>query len=376
MSSPMSPRERSGRGRSGPTDVTGGRLRVGVLGAAGQVGRCLVREIEAAPDLELAFAVTRAELDLADTTRMEPWLDRTLDSARRDVLERSADRRPAVDVVVHAAAFTKVDACETQRDLAYQMNARVPGEWARALHARGIGFVHLSTDYVFPGDGTRPYREDDPTGPRSVYGESKLEGERLVLANDPGALVVRTSWVFGPGRNFVIAILDQAAKRRTGEKSGPLQVVVDQQGCPTAAADLAQGLLSLCRLRSGPRTDVQGLLHLCNAGVTTWFGFAREILDQAGYGDVAIDPVATGTFPTAARRPAYSVLDFSRARGLGIELRPWTEALAGYLAGPDRPTELICISGTPGPGSGPSSGSSSGSSSSSSSGLVRRKVSH
>jgi len=348
-----------------------------VLGSAGQVGRSLVREIEAAADLELAFAVTRAELDLADTASIDPWLDGELDATRERASDRGTDRHSVADVVLLAAAYTKVDACETQRELAHQLNARVPGEWARALHARGIGFIHLSTDYVFPGDGTRPYREDDPTGPHSVYGESKLEGERLVLANDPGALVVRTSWVFGPGRNFVLAILDQAAKRRTGEKSGPLQVVVDQQGCPTAAADLAQGLLSLCRLRALSRSDLRGLLHLCNAGVTTWFGFAREILDQAGYGDVAIDPVATGTFPTAARRPAYSVLDCSRARGLGVELRPWTAALAGYLAGPDRPTDLICTAGTPGPGSDSSPNPSASSSSSDSSfDRVRRKVSH
>ena len=327
--------------RSGPQPAAGNRLRIGVLGAAGQVGRCLVREIEAAADLDLAFAVTRAELDLADTALIDPFLDERLD-------ERLDGRTSVPDVVVHAAAFTKVDACETQVELAHQMNARVPGEWARALRARRVAFVHLSTDYVFPGDGTRPYREGDPTGPRSVYGASKLAGEHLVFENDPGALVVRTSWVFGPGRNFVLAILDQAAKRRTGEKSGPLQVVDDQRGCPTAAADLAHGILSLCRLRAAPQSDLGGLLHLCNEGVTTWFGFAREILDQAGYGDVAIDPVATGTFPTAARRPAYSVLDCSRARSLGVGLRPWTEALAGYLAGPDRPTDLIATAETPG----------------------------
>jgi dTDP-4-dehydrorhamnose reductase len=310
----------------GPLAAAGERLRVGVLGAAGQVGRCLVRAIVAAPDLELAFAVTRAEVDLAESEAFAPWLD-------------GQASRP--DVVVNAAAFTKVDACESQVELARRLNAQGPGEWAAALCARGIGFVHLSTDYVFPGDGGRPYREDDPTGPGSVYGETKLAGERLVRASDPGALVVRTSWVFGPGRNFVVAILDQAAQRRSGAKSGPLQVVDDQQGSPTAAADLADGLLALCRLRATSRPELHGVLHLCNAGVTTWFGFARAILDQAGYADVAIDPVPTGTFPTAARRPAYSVLDCGRARTLGVDLRPWTEALAGYLAGPDRPSHLI-----------------------------------
>lgn len=333
----------------GPQRAAGDRLRIGVLGAAGQIGRCLAREIAAAADLELAFAVTRAELDLADTDALEPWLDR-----------RTA-RRP--DVVVNAAAFTKVDACETQVELAHRMNAWVPGEWARSLRARGIRFIHLSTDYVFPGDGARPYREDDPTGPRCVYGTSKLEGERRVAEQDPGALIVRTSWVFGPGRNFVLAILEQASRRRTGEASGPLAVVDDQHGSPTAAADLAQGLVALCRRIARDDTRVQGLLHLCNAGATTWFGFARAILAEAGYADVALEPVATGAFATAAPRPAYSVLDCSRARALGIVLRPWTEALAGYLAGPDRPTHLIDSQA----GAGPEPAASD---------PVRRKVSH
>lgn len=344
--------------RGGSLAGDGDRLRVGVLGAAGQVGRCLVRAIRASADLELAFAVTRAELDLAGPEAIEPWLDRQAG-------------RP--DLVVNAAAFTKVDACESQVELARRLNAQMPGEWAQALRARGIRFVHLSTDYVFPGDGSRPYREDDATGPRSVYGETKLAGERLVLASDPGALVVRTSWVFGPGRNFVLAILDQAAQRRRGEKSGPLQVVDDQQGSPTAAADLADGLLALSRLRASSRPELQGILHLCNAGVTTWFGFARAILDRSGYGDIAIDPVPTGTFPTAAPRPAYSVLDCSRARTLGVALRPWTEALAGYLAGPDRPTHLILAGGQP--GSEPA-GSSAIHSPASSSEPGRRKVPH
>lgn len=303
------------------------RFRIGVLGAAGQIGRCLVRTIEGAADLELAFAATRAELDLAETDRIGPWLDR-----RRTALP---------DCVVNAAAFTKVDACESQPELARQLNAGMPGAWARALAERGIAFLHLSTDYVFPGDGRRPYREDDPTGPRCVYGVTKRDGERAVLEADPSALVVRTSWVFGPGRNFVLAILDQAAKRRTGEATGPLRVVDDQRGSPTAAADLAEALVALCRLRACPGRAPRGILHLCNAGVTTWYGFARAILDQAGYGNLALEPVATGVFPTAAPRPAYSVLDTTRAAGMGISMRAWTEALAGYLAGPDRPTSMI-----------------------------------
>lgn len=341
----------------GPRHAAGDRLRIGVLGAAGQMGRCLVREIEAGTDLELAFGVTRNELDLADPAAIEPWL------------ERPGTVPP--DVVVNAAGFTKVDACESQPALARQLNARVPGEWARSLERRGIRFVHLSTDYVFSGSGTRPYREDDETAPRSVYGETKREGEQLVLGHDPSALVVRTSWVFGPGRNFVLAILDQAAASRRQPKPAPLRVVADQHGSPTAAADLASALVGLCRMLADDRPEIRGVLHLCNEGVTTWFGFARAILDQAGYADVAIDPVATGVFQTAAPRPAWSVLDCGRARSLGIRLRPWTEALAGYLAGPDRPTQLLATV----PAGSPST-SESAPESALHSDPVRRKVSH
>ncbi len=303
------------------------RLRIGVLGANGQLGRCLVRTVEEAPDLELTFAATRDEIDLTANEQIGPWLDAL------------ASGLP--DVVVNAAAYTKVDSCESEVELAYQTNALAPAEWIRALSERSVRFVHVSTDYVFPGDGDRPYREDDPTDPKTAYGSTKRAGEIAVLGTDPTALVVRTSWVFGPGRNFVVAILDQAVRRRQGEIEGPLKVVDDQQGAPTSAADLAQALLELCRQGGGASGGVSGLLHLRNSEETTWYGFARAILDQAGYSDIAIDPVPTSAFETAAPRPAYSVLDCDRAAKLGIVLRPWSEGLAGYLSGPDAPTPLL-----------------------------------
>lgn len=304
-----------------------GTLRIGVLGAAGQLGRCLVRGIEAAEDLELAFAATRDQIDLADFDRIGEWLD-----------SQGAEQ---TEVVINAAAYTKVDACESEKELAYRMNAMAPGEWARQLMERNIHFIHVSTDYVFPGDGTRPYREDDETEPNTVYGSSKRAGEIAVLGTDPHALVVRTSWVFGPGRNFVVAILDQAARRRSGELEGPLRVVDDQHGAPTSAADLAEALLAVSRMGHRSGDHVSGLLHLRNSGKTTWFGFARAILDYAGYGDLEIEPVATSAFKTAAARPAYSLLSCERAEALGITLRDWSEALVDYLAGPDSPKELL-----------------------------------
>lgn len=317
-------------------------LRVGVLGARGQLGQCLLREIEAHDELELAFAATRDEIDMSEPARVPAFLDRL---AGAPPAEAPATPAGLPDLVVNAAAHTKVDACETEADLAWRVNADAPGAWARALAERGVAFLHVSTDYVFSGDvfsgdvfsgaGKRPYREDDPTQPHTVYGASKRAGEIAVLGAHPKALVVRTSWVFGPGRNFVVAVLEQARKRRAGELEGPLRVVDDQHGSPTSAADLAGALLRL-----GLRMDTSvsppcGLLHLRNAGETTWYGFAREALDQAGYADIRIEPVPTSAFPTVAPRPAYSVLDCSRARSWGIELRPWPEALAGYLSSSD-----------------------------------------
>jgi len=305
-------------------------LRIGVLGAGGQLGRGLVRGILSASDLSLAFPATRRDIDLARTGGAVAWLS-----------EREAAGAAGVDVVLNAAAYTKVDACESDSARAYQVNALAPAEWARALAERDIRFIHVSTDYVFPGDGRRPYREEDPSDPRSVYGASKRAGEIAVLASDPRALVVRTSWIFGPGRNFVQAILEQARTRRTGEAEGPLRVVDDQRGSPTSAADLAKALLQIARRMGEGESGLAGLLHLCNAGETTWFGFARRILELAGYAEVAIERVATSAFPSAAARPAYSVLDCERAWALGLALRPWPEALAEHLAGPDRPDAIV-----------------------------------
>lgn len=299
--------------------------RVGVLGAGGQLGRCLVRQVDAAPDLAASFATTRAELDLSDEKGLSDGIARVLDASEGGLPE----------VVINAAAYTQVDLCEREQALAYQTNALAPAEWARQLAERGVRFIHVSTDYVFAGDGTVPYKEGDPTDPRTVYGASKRAGEVAVLGHQPDALVVRTSWVFGPGRNFPLAILDQAEKRRAGEVEGPLKVVNDQQGAPTFAEDLAFALLAIARQEEALWGG--GLLHLRNGGETTWFAFAREILDQAGYGDVKIDPVPTSTFPTPATRPLFSVLDCSWAESKGITMPSWKHALTRYLASADCP---------------------------------------
>jgi dTDP-4-dehydrorhamnose reductase len=305
------------------TDQTAIRapLRIGVIGAGGQLGRSLVREINASSGADLAFAATRADLDLTMLDDLDAWLDATLGKSGAWPL----------DAVVNAAAHTKVDACETEPELAYQVNALAPAAFAEALMERDVRFLHVSTDYVFSGDQSRPYREDDPTDPRTVYGKTKRAGEITVLGIHASALVVRTSWVFGPGQNFVGAILGQAEARRRGETAGPLRVVDDQVGAPTSAVDLAAALVEICTNSAPDLRGAKGLLNLRNSGETTWYGFAERILELAGYDDVAIEPVETSAFKTVAPRPAYSVLDTSLARDLGIEFRPWFEALESYL---------------------------------------------
>jgi len=289
-----------------------------VTGSGGQLGQCLVRQLEADAAVVSVIACDRAQLDLADAGILE---------ARVDDWKLAAG-----DVVANAAAYTAVDACESDLEAAHAANALGPERLARACTRAGARFVHVSTDYVFDGAASEPYVEDHPTGPTTAYGRTKLGGEQRVLAACPSALVVRTSWVFGPGRNFVGAILRQAKLRRSGEVSGPLSVVDDQVGCPTYAADLAAGIRALVAAKA------RGFVHLCNAGVITWWDFARAILDETGHDDLSIDRAKTADLALPAPRPAYSVLDCSRAASLGVSLRSWREALVDYLASPDAST--------------------------------------
>lgn len=302
-------------------------LRYLVTGAGGQLGRCLVRTLDAddADGDRLAGAFARADLDIADA------------SAIRRAIETLPEGPP--DVLVNAAAYNQVDACEGPgADDARRVNARAPGLLAEACEAFGVRLVHVSSDYVFPGDARDPIPEDAATGPRSAYGRSKLAGEEAVRERSQRALVVRTSWVFGPGRNFVGAILRQGRLRRSGEVQGPLRVVDDQRGHPTYAADLADGIRDLVRaIGSGPG----GVYHLCNAadprdpGPISWWDFARAILDGQGLSDLPIDRIPTADSGARAPRPAYSVLSCEKAAALGVRLRSWREALAAFFESPD-----------------------------------------
>lgn len=229
-------------------------------------------------------------------------------------------------VVINAAAYTAVDAAETDEDRAAVVNGTGPGVLAAVCADKGARLVHVSTDYVFAGDATEPYRVDAPTGPRTAYGRTKLAGERAVLEALPTAHVVRTAWVYtGDGNDFV------ATMRRLEGERDTLRVVDDQRGCPTYARDLADGLLELASRADG---IPGGILHATNAGEATWFDLARAVFEEIGADPERVHPCRSDEFVRPAPRPAYSVLDDSAWIGAGLTpFRPWREALHEAIAG-------------------------------------------
>ena len=247
---------------------------------------------------------TRDEIDITDYWRTRWELER---------LE--------ADAVVNCAAFTDVDGCETRTEFALEVNAEGAGNLSRACQGIGARILHVSTDFVFDGATSTPYREDDPTNPQSAYARSKLEGERQVAAANPDHVILRTGWLYGPyGHNFIAAILGRA---RSGK---PLQVVNDQRGTPTYTYDLALAMARLVGL------DVSGVVHFANSGVCTRYEFAVEALRLAGI-DHPVESIGSDQLQgRPAVRPAFSALDTGRFTELtGILPRPWEETLVDYL---------------------------------------------
>lgn len=280
-------------------------MRLLVFGASGIVGRATVEE--AARRGWPVAALARAEADIRDREAVA-----------------AAIGRHAPELVVNCAAMTQVDRCESEPERAFEVNGRAVGFVAAETKAAGARLVHLSTDYVFAGDADRPYREEDATGPRSVYGTSKLEGEHRAL-DAAGALVVRTSWIFGRGgANFVDTI---AGRLRRHE--GPLRVVADQVGGPTYAPFLAKALADL------GESGVTGVVHYQNREPVTWFELARAIAERVDPRidpDTTIVPATTAEVPRPAPRPAWSVLDVSRFESLvGRPVERWRDGLGDHL---------------------------------------------
>jgi dTDP-4-dehydrorhamnose reductase len=286
-------------------DVQSGPTRVLIVGAKGLLGTPTLAAFQRDAGVDVQGA-DLPELDITD--------------------ERSVGRlfgEFTSDLVVNCAAYTQVDGCEQNEALACKVNGTGAGILAKAAAACRARMIHISTDYVFEGDASRPYPEDHPTGrpeKLSAYGRSKLLGEQLVRQHHPGALIVRTAWLYGPnGLGFPNAIL------RRAREDGRLRVVNDQTGSPTYAPDLAEALHKLGRL------DVGGFMHVTNSGQCTWYQFACEIVRIAGL-DVPVQPVTTAEFPRPAKRPTFSVLDNRRyVEVVGASLRPWQGAIREFM---------------------------------------------
>jgi dTDP-4-dehydrorhamnose reductase len=280
--------------------------RVLILGGGGMLAHAL--KLTLAPRAGTVVAPTRAHLDITDPASLAKTF---------------ANLRPTL--VLNCAAHTKVDLCDYQRDLAHAINARAAGNAAHLAHAANAPFVQYSTDFVFSGSSPRPWVETDPVGPLSEYGRSKLAGEQLVAANHPHALILRTSWLYGPGGPCFPATMVRLAKLRK-----PLAIVADQHGSPTYTLDLAEYTLALLDARAS------GTFHLSNSGETTWHDFTAEILRTFNL-TTELTKITTADWnaktPWSAHRPSRSTMNCSKAAAtLGRPPRPWQDALTAYHA--------------------------------------------
>jgi dTDP-4-dehydrorhamnose reductase len=284
--------------------------RIFLTGAAGQVGYELRDTL--AP-LGSVVATTRAELDLTDEGAI-----------------RTAVRSSAPQVIVNAAAHTAVDAAESDVAACTWLNVNVPRILAEEANRCGAWLVHYSTDYVFDGTGTRPYRETDPVAPLGVYGRTKAEGEAAVRVACARHLIIRVAWVYGlRGRNFLLTI------RRLAAGGGPLRIVADQVGVPTWSRAIAEGTAGMVRaVLADNAVALAGTYHMAGSGQSSWHEFATEIVGRSGISPAPdIRAISTAEFPTPAVRPAYSVLDAQKCRDtFGVVLPDWQRQLADCLA--------------------------------------------
>jgi dTDP-4-dehydrorhamnose reductase len=273
-------------------------MRVTIIWASGLLGKALLKEWTE----DAVTGLSSSDADIRDAKRVQQVLHET---------------RP--EWVVLAAAYTDVDGCENNPDLAFAVNRDGAVNVATAAKQVGARMVFLSSDYVFDGKKTIPYETGDARNPQSVYGRTKAEAEIELLELMPDCCIARTSWLFGVGgKCFPDTILKLAASRPA------LDVVNDQRGCPTYTADLARAIIQLCR------KEASGIVHVTNAGDCTWFEFAKEIIGSAGLA-TAVRPVSSQQMARPAPRPAYSVLSPARLQALGIDLPSWHDALRRYL---------------------------------------------
>lgn len=275
-----------------------------VTGCNGQLGSSLRREIDNDPDIEAVYT----DYD-------------TLDITNREAVERFlSDHR--FDIIVNCAAYTAVDKAESDEILASALNTGAVGNLGEAAVKTGAKVIHISTDYVFSGQGFRPYEENDEPYPQGIYGRTKLEGEALLTSFCQNAMIIRTAWLYSEfGKNFVKTMLDLAETRPE------INVVADQIGTPTYAGDLASAIHTIIKHEKW----IPGIYHFTDEGVASWYDFTKAIFEMAGK-EVKVNPIPTSAYPTPAKRPLYSVLSKSKIKNTyGIDIQYWRDSLRKCL---------------------------------------------
>jgi dTDP-4-dehydrorhamnose reductase len=275
-----------------------------VTGANGQVGKEMQVIAAAYPAYHFLF-VTKEALRIDDTAAVKKYF---------------ADN--VIDICVNCAAYTAVDKAETETEKAFAVNGTAVGNLATVCKESNALFIHISTDYVFDGTATAPYKEDHPVNPVGAYGASKLKGEELALQNNPAGIIIRTSWVYSSfGNNFVKTML------RLMKEKESINVVEDQQGCPTYAADLAAAIMQII---SGLSVN-PGIYNFSNHGIINWYQFAVAIKELTG-SNCIVNPIPSSQYPTPAKRPAYSVLDTIKIRDtFNVAIPEWRDSLKKCL---------------------------------------------
>ncbi|MGB8453938.1 MAG: dTDP-4-dehydrorhamnose reductase [Anaerocolumna sp.] len=282
--------------------------RIVITGACGQLGRALNQVLKDRTDLTLI------NTDTGEPTAYCPIiLDITNSVAVMNLVQ---EIKP--EIIINCAAHTAVDLCESDQERAYRINAIGPKNLAIAADALEAKLIHVSTDYVFDGEGNTPYTEDAVPNPQSVYGTTKLAGEEFVLTLCEKYNIIRTAWLYGDGRNFVKTMLVLA------EKNNEIKVVSDQYGSPTSACELARAIAFLID------SDGNGIYHGTCEGITTWYEFAVEIFHLAGK-EVTVIPITTEEYKTPAKRPKYSILEDEKLKEAGYTMKFWKEALQEYM---------------------------------------------
>jgi len=284
-----------------------------IIGSAGMLGTELVERCK-------SQGVVYVGSD-RDVSILEP-------KALQGFLSSLDEKGQKPDWIVNCAAYTAVDKAEDEPERCYALNALGPQNIGRVARAFGVRVLHISTDYVFAGNGTRPYSEDDPVVPQSVYGKTKAKGERLLLDVCPNAIIVRTAWLYGQyGPNFVATMLKLMNTRDS------VGVVADQKGSPTWARDLANAIITIVRTPNAKA----GIYHFTDEGEITWFEFAKAIYAQGRAcglieHECEVRPLTTAEYPTKAKRPAYSVLSKEKIRTtFGVQVPEWRDSLGRFL---------------------------------------------